>query len=78
MFIINFCKVFWLSSALGKQGAGNTKSWEIGSFQTVMGTTFVNGYLTFKYITGKELTLREFTNGRGALRRLEEEEGLWR
>ena len=26
----------------------------------------------------EELTLREFTNGRGALRRLEEEEGLWR
>ena len=27
-----------------------------------MGMTLVNGYLAFKYITDKEMTLREFTN----------------
>ena len=40
-----------------------TKSWVTRIFQTVMGMTLVNGYLAFKYITEKEPTLREFTNG---------------
>jgi hypothetical protein len=39
-----------------------TKSWELRLFQTVMGITLVNGYLAFKYLTDKEMTLREFTN----------------
>ena len=38
------------------------KSWEIRLLQTVMGMTLVNGYLAFKYITDKEMTLREYTN----------------
>ena len=54
IFTINIDKDFWRT--------WKTKSWELRLFQTVMGMTLVNGYLAFKYITDKELTLREFTN----------------
>ena len=39
-----------------------TKSWELRLFQTVMGMTLVNGYLAFRHITDREMTLLEFTN----------------
>ena len=47
---------------LAIERTGKTKSWELRLFQTVMGMTLVNGYLAFKYISDKELTLQEFTN----------------
>jgi hypothetical protein len=38
------------------------KSWELQLFQSVMSMTLVNGYLSFNYLTDKEMTLLEFTN----------------
>jgi hypothetical protein len=38
------------------------KSWGLRLFQTVMVMTLVNGYLAFRYIADKELTLLEFIN----------------
>ena len=39
-----------------------TKSWNLRLFQTVMGKVLVNGFLAFKWETGKSPSLRDFTN----------------
>jgi hypothetical protein len=52
-----------------------TKSWELRLLQTVMGMTLVNGYLAFKYITERNITLREFANGVALTMCAKEEEG---
>jgi hypothetical protein len=39
-----------------------TKSWNLCLFQTIMGKILVNGFMAFRYKSGKSPSLREFTN----------------
>ena len=42
--------------------AQQLQSWEMRLLQIVMDVTLLHGYLTFKYLLDKEITLREFSN----------------
>jgi hypothetical protein len=47
---------------LATERTWRTKRWNLRLFQTVMGNILVNGFLAFKFKTGKSPSLRDFTN----------------